>query len=177
MVDATTSESATFPRSTFGETSYTFAGEVRLSEIVVLDAVSVATIARAARDVEPQMLPDAVAAEVRRLRDAGTDGMTPHLLAYADDLDDIAEAAVALDQHDHEIEHQLRWWGERAGALEGRLTGHPADDVETIRELALYRGRISGAHTMRRHYAQQRSALLERHRIADLRCATALAAL
>jgi hypothetical protein len=41
-----------------------------VSEIVVLDAVSVATIARAARDADAQMLPDAVAAEVRRLGDA-----------------------------------------------------------------------------------------------------------
>ncbi|MEZ5190122.1 MAG: hypothetical protein R2717_04035 [Schumannella sp.] len=40
------------------------------------------------------------------------------------------------------------------------LTGHPIDDFETIRELALYRGRISGALTMRRHYAEQRTALL-----------------
>lgn len=143
----------------------------------MLDAVSVATIARAARDADPLMLPDAVAAEVRRLRDAGAYAMAAHLMAYAEELDDIAEAAVALDQHDHEIEHQLRWWGERAEALESRLTGHAADDVETVRELALYRGRISGAQTMRRHYAQQRSALLERHRIADLLCATALAAL
>ena len=148
-----------------------------MSEIVVLDAVSVATIARAARDADPQMLPDAVAAEVRRLGEAETGGMAEHLLVYADELDDIAEAAVTLDQHENEIDHQLRWWGERAEALESRLTGHPGDDVETVRELALYRGRISGAHTMRRHYVQQRSALVDRHLAADLLCAAALAAL
>ncbi len=148
-----------------------------MSEIVVLDAVSVATIARAARDGDPQMLPDAVAAEVRRLGGPQTAATTAHLLSYAEELDEIAEAAVVLDQHENEIEHQLRWWGERAQALESRLTGHPADDVETVRELALYRGRISGAHTMRRHYVQQRSALVERHRTADALCAAALAAL
>lgn len=148
-----------------------------MSEIIVLDAVSVATIARAARDADPQMLPDAVAAEVRRLGEAETDDMAEHLRSYAEELDEIAEAAVTLDQHENEIEHQLRWWGERAAALESRLTGHPGDDVETVRELALYRGRISGAHTMRRHYVQQRSALVQRHRAADLVCAAALAAL
>src|SRR5690606_17519971 len=90
---------------------------------------------------------------------------------YARELDEIAEAAVALDQHDHEIEHQLRWWGDRVHALEAQLTGNPADDVDVVRELALYRGRISGARTMRGHYAQQRAALVERHRRADARCA------
>jgi hypothetical protein len=103
--------------------------------------------------------------------------MTAQLLSYADELDEIAEAAVLLDQHEHEIEHQLRWWGERAAQLEGQLTGHPADDVDTVRELALYRGRMSGASTMRRHYAEQRSALLARHRAADGLCAAGLAAL
>jgi hypothetical protein len=148
-----------------------------VSEIVVLDAVSVATIARAARDADPQMLPDAVAAEVRRLGDADPGEVTPHLVSYADELDEIAEATLTLDQHENEIEHQLRWWGERAQILEARLTGSPADDVETVRELALFRGRISGATTMRRHYVQQRSALIDRHRLADRMCAAALAAL
>jgi hypothetical protein len=148
-----------------------------VSEIVVLDAVSVATIARAARDADAEMLPDAVAAEVRRLGDVRHPRMTAHLVTYADELDEIAEAVVLLDQHEHEIEHQLRWWGERAAQLEAQLTGHPADDVDTIRELALYRGRMSGASTMRRHYAEQRIALLARHRAADGLCAAGLAAL
>jgi hypothetical protein len=148
-----------------------------VSEIVVLDAVSVATIARAARDADAEMLPDAVATEVRRLGEGAAPGMTTHLLSYADELDEIAEAAVLLDQHEHEIEHQLRWWGERTTQLEGQLTGHPADDVDTVRELALYRGRMAGASTMRRHYAEQRVALLARHRAADALCAAGLAAL
>ena len=109
-----------------------------------LDAVGVATIARAARDRIARVL-----TEVHRTA----------LRVYADELDDIVEAAVLLDQHEHEIEHQLRWWGERVSALETRLVGHAADDIDTVRELALFRGRISGAHTMRRHYTQQRAAL------------------
>jgi hypothetical protein len=60
--------------------------------------------------------------------------------------------------------------------LEAQLTGHPADDIDTVRELALYRGRISGARTMRRHYAEQRAALAERHREADGECARRLSA-
>jgi len=151
-----------------------------VSEFVVLDAVSVATIARAARDVDAQMLPDAVAAQVRRLADAANASaptLTEHLARYADELDEIAETAVVLDQHENEIEHQLRWWDERTQVLEARLTGHPGDDVETVRELALFRGRISGAQTMRRHYLQQRSTLLDRHRVADAVCAASLAAL
>lgn len=148
-----------------------------MSEIVVLDAVSVATIARAARDADPEMLPDAVAAEVRRLADAASPGLAPYLKTYADELDEIAEAALLLDQHEHEIEHQLRWWGDRVAQLEAQLTGDPVDDVETMRDLALYRGRMSGASTMRRHYAEQRVALLARHRAADGVCAQGLARL
>jgi hypothetical protein len=148
-----------------------------VSDFVVLDAVSVATIARAARDTDASMLPDAVAAEVRRLGDQRREDAAEHLNRYADALDEIAEAAVSLDQHDHEIEHQLRWWDERAQVLEAQLTGHPGDDVDTQRELALFRGRISGAHTMRRHYVEQRTALVARHRSADDACALGLAAL
>jgi hypothetical protein len=152
-----------------------------VSEIVVLDAVSVATIARAARDLtradgELGLLPDAVADAIRALGDAvlAPDARAA-LLAYAVELDEIAEAAVLLDQHEHEIEHQLRWWGERVAVLETKLTGHPADDVEVVRELALFRGRISGAQTMRRHYVQQRSGLVQRHLAANDDCARLLA--
>lgn len=148
-----------------------------MSEIVVLDAISIATIARAARDADPEMLPDAVAAEVRRLADAASPGTAAHLRTYADELDEIAEAALLLDQHEHEIEHQLRWWGDRVTQLQAQLTGDPVDDVETMRDLALYRGRMSGASTMRRHYAEQRVALLARHRAADGVCAEGLARL
>ena len=133
--------------------------------------------ARAARDADPEMLPDAVAAELRRLGEAAPPPATEHLARYADALDEIAESATTIDQLDHEIEHQLRWWGERAESLEAQLTGHPADDADTTRELALFRGRISGAHTMRRHYQQQRKALVESHESADAACAAALAVL
>jgi hypothetical protein len=149
-------------------------------EIVVLDAVGVAMIARTARDLttadDPGVLPDIVAAQFRgRGAVPLTEEERAALLEYATQLDEIAEAAVMLDQHEHEIEHQLRWWGDRADVLEGRLTGHPVDDIETVRELALFRGRISGAQTMRRHYAEQRAALLRRHRTADAECARRLA--
>ncbi|HTL41720.1 MAG TPA: hypothetical protein VL294_09625, partial [Pseudolysinimonas sp.] len=93
----------------------------------------------------------------------------------ASELDQIAEAAVQLDQKEHEIEHQLRWWADRIRQLEAALTGHPADDMDTSRELALYRGRVSGAQTLRKHYVEQRRALLERHTAADAACEAALA--
>ncbi|MBX3195102.1 MAG: hypothetical protein KF727_08410 [Microbacteriaceae bacterium] len=151
-----------------------------MSSVVVLDAVGVAMIAHAARDLrracdEHALLPDAVVAALHahRGRELGGDERGA-LSRYADELDEIAEATVLLDQHDHEIEHQLRWWGDRIRSLEMHLTGHPIDDFETVRELALYRGRISGALTMRRHYAEQRTALLGRHREADEACARAL---
>jgi hypothetical protein len=151
-----------------------------VNEIVVLDAVSVAAIARTARDLtradsDTGIFPDAVADSIRALTDADlTADARAVLLAYAIELDEIAEAAVLLDQHEHEIEHQLRWWGERAAVLETGLTGHPGDDVEVIRELALFRGRISGAQTMRRHYVEQRAGLLRRHLAADGACARLL---
>lgn len=158
-------------------------------EVVLLDAVSVAMIARAARDLEAgvaddaaetalALLPESICAELRRLLPATlSDATCAELLRYAVELDEIAEAAVSLDQHDHEIEHQLRWWGERVRTLEAQLTGHPGDDVDTVRELALFRGRISGAHTMRRHYTSQRMALIESHENADRLCADRLAGL
>lgn len=160
-----------------------------MDEFVVLDAVGVAAIARAARDVHGlpndeardaavQLLPEPIAEHVRRLAAATLPSPARDALHdYASELDDIAEAAVALDQHENEIDHQLRWWTERAVALENALTGHPGDDVDVVRELALYRGRISGAHTMRRHYTQQRHALLARHLHADTACAAGLAVL
>ena len=112
-----------------------------MSEIVVLDAVSVATIARAARDLarsdsELSAFPDAVAEAIRALADIDlAPDARDALLSYAVELDEIAEAAVLLDQHEHEIEHQLRWWSDRAAVLEAKLTGHPADDVEVIRAM------------------------------------------
>jgi hypothetical protein len=130
-----------------------------VDELVVLDAVGVAARAQESRDRA-----DATEPPARTV-----------LREHAVELDDIAEAAVLLDQHEHEIEHQLRWWQERADTLEAALTGNAADDVDTVRELALYRGRISGALTMRRHYAEQRSALVARLARADADCAARLA--
>jgi len=156
-----------------------------VSEVVVLDAVGVAMVARAVRDVragsgvhgEPrwEVLPEDVTTVLRtRLARGIDDACRAHLDDYARELDEIAEAALALDQHEHEIDHQLRWWGDRVRTLEGQLSGHPADDVDVIRELALYRGRISGATALRAHYAQQRAALVDRNRRADARCAEQL---
>jgi hypothetical protein len=140
-----------FPRLSRGGT---------VSDGSTLDAVEVATMARAARD--------RIARVVTGVHEAA-------LRQYADELDDIVEAAVLLDQHEHEIEHQLRWWGERVTALETHLIGNAADDIDTVRELALFRGRISGAHTMRRHYTQQRSGLVAQIERARETCDAELA--
>jgi hypothetical protein len=158
-----------------------------MSEIVLLDAVSVASIARAARDLEAGVDSDAAAVAAQMLPDVVADSLRPHLadppltesargalLAYAVELDDIAEAAVSLDQHENEIDHQLHWWHDRVRVLEEALTGNASHDVERVRELALYRGRVSGATTMRRHYAEQRGALVRRHANADAECAAGL---
>lgn len=127
----------------------------------MLDAVAVAALAQSTR---------------ARARGAG--GAAAEVLhGYASELDEIAEAAVQLDQKEHEIEHQLRWWADRIRQLEAALTGHPADDMDTSRELALYRGRVSGAETLRKHYIEQRRALLARHTVADAACAAQLAEL
>ena len=161
-----------------------------MAEMIVLDAVSVATIARAARDAAAglasksgpassalSMLPDGVSAILRRIRrSASSRSDVPQaLLRYAVELDEIAEAAVSLDQREHELEHQLRWWAERITELESQLTGHAPADIETGRELALFRGRISGAHAMQRHNLQERAALADRHDRADDACASELA--
>jgi hypothetical protein len=162
-----------------------------MAEMIVLDAVSVATIARAARDAAAglgaksglkrsilSMLPDDVSAALRRMHGAPTPvGDLPKatLTRYADELDEIAEAALSLDQRENELEHQLRWWAERIAVLETQLSGDAAADIETGRELALFRGRISGAHAMQRHYSQERAALADRHDGADAACAAGLA--
>jgi hypothetical protein len=163
-----------------------------MSETIVLDAVSVATIARAARDAAAgmastsgpegsalSMLPDPVSAVLRRMRRAKRSPADPPLAVltrYAVELDEIAEAVLSLDQREHELEHQLLWWAERITVLETQLTGDAAADLEIGRELALFRGRISGAHAMQRHYTQERAALVQRHDDADAACATELAA-
>jgi hypothetical protein len=160
-----------------------------MSEMIVLDAVSVATIARAARDAATgldstsgpassalSMLPDRVSAILSRMRRPRTASPDPAqaLIRYAVELDEIAEAAVSLDQREHELEHQLRWWAERIIVLETQLAGDAAGDIEIGRELALFRGRISGAHAMQRHYLQERAALADRHDSADAACASEL---
>lgn len=132
-----------------------------VDEVVILDAVAVAALAQTTRD--------------RAVTSTPAEASVLHV--YAVELDEIAEVAVRLDQGDHEIEHQLGWWEARIRTLEAALTGHPADDAETSRELALYRGRLSGAATMRKHYGEQRRALVHRHTVADAACAAALAAL
>lgn len=157
-----------------------------MAEMIVLDAVSVATIARAARDAAAglaskagpassavSMLPDGVSAILRRITPSTAAGDLPQaLIRYAVELDEIVEAAVSLDQREHELEHQLRWWAERITELESQLTGQASSDVETGRELALFRGRTSGAHAMQRHYLQERAALAARHDRADAACAS-----
>ncbi len=162
-----------------------------MPEMIVLDAVSVAMIARAARDAAagliatsgPQhsalsMLPDPVSAVLRRIAGSRRAARPPVdvLTRYAVELDEIAEAVISLDQREHELEHQLRWWAERIAELETQLTGDAAVDIEIGRELALFRGRISGAHAMQRHYSQERAALADRHDDADAACAAELAA-
>ena len=87
-----------------------------------------------------------------------------------------APKGLSLDQRENELEHQLRWWAERIAELETQLTGVTPDDIETVRELALFRGRISGAQAMQRHYTQERAALADRHDVADAACAAELAA-
>jgi hypothetical protein len=161
-----------------------------MPEMIVLDAVSVAMIARAARDAAaglvtksgPQhsalsMLPDPVSEVLRRITGSRRPAHPPveALTRYAVELDEIAEAVLSLDQREHELEHQLRWWGERITELETQLTDGDADGIEVGRELALFRGRISGAHAMQRHYAQERAALADRHDGADATCAAELA--
>ena len=163
-----------------------------MAEMIVLDAVSVATIARAARDAAAglaatsgpadsalSMLPDPVSAVLRRIgvgRVPPPDPSLAVLTRYAAELDEIAEAVLSLDQREHELEHQLRWWAERITELEPQLTGDSAADIEVGREIALFRGRISGAHAMQRHYSQERASLADRHDVADAACAAELAA-
>jgi hypothetical protein len=160
-----------------------------MPETIVLDAVSVATIARAARDAAAglasksgpakaalSMLPEGVSAVLRRTARARTPSPDhpPTLIRYAVELDEIAEAALSLDQREHELDHQVRWWMERVQLLESQLTGDQAADIEIGRELALFRGRISGAHAMQRHYVQERLALVDRHDTADAACVAEL---
>jgi hypothetical protein len=162
-----------------------------MTEMIILDAVSVATIARAARDAAAafasastpadsalSVLPDPVASVMRGVRGSRrpVTSRIDALARYATELDEIAEAVLSLDQREHELEHQLRWWTERTEELESQLTDRVAVDVETGRELALFRGRISGARAMQRHYTQERAALADRHDSADQTCAADLAA-
>ena len=122
------------------------------------------------------MLPDVVSAALRRMEPSGTPpdpAPQAALTRYAVELDEIAEAALSLDQRENELDHQLRWWGERIAELESEGSGD--EPSEAKRELALFRGRISGAHAMQRHYAQERAALVGLHEEADAACAAQLA--
>ncbi len=161
-----------------------------MAEMIILDAVSVAMVARAARDAAAglvsksgpassvvSMLPDRVSAILRRITPSRsiTSDLPDALIRYAVKLDEIAEAAVSLDQREHELVHQLSWWADRVIELESQVAGHTSAAVETRRELALFRGRISGAQAMQRHYLQDRAALADRHDSADADCASELA--
>src|SRR5882757_8423276 len=105
---------------------------------------------------------EAVAAHAARARsaaalstgDAGVD-----LLAYADALDEISSSIAFLDRHDLEVRHQLGWWSTRVDELERDLAASADSDPVIVRELALFRGRISGAQAMVRHYQAERDAL------------------
>lgn len=88
---------------------------------------------------------------------------------YCSELDEIAEAVRALDERERELRAELSWWAERIEQLE-KSSG-------AGREIALFRGRMSGAQAMLRHYGHERRTLLQRHRSADERCTAALEAL
>jgi hypothetical protein len=105
---------------------------------------------------------EAVAAHAARARSVGaqsTGETSVDLLAYADALDEIASGVAFLDRHDLEVRHQLGWWATRVEELERDLAGSADSDPIIVRELALFRGRISGAQAMVRHYQAERDAL------------------
>ena len=75
-------------------------------------------------------------------------------LGAKDDL----EGFGVLARCDLEVRHQLGWWTTRVDELERDLAASAADPL-IVRELALFRGRISGAQAMVRHYQAERDAL------------------
>lgn len=121
-----------------------------MPEMIVLDAVSVATIARAARDAAAAL--------------ASRSGPADSALSMLHD------PVSAILRRMHRSRNHV------PDPPVDALSRYAADDVETVRELALFRGRISGAHAMQRHYTQERAALADRHDGADAACAAELAA-
>ena len=105
---------------------------------------------------------DAVAARAVLARDTAerteTAGDATELEAYASALDEIGASITFLDRHDLEVRHQLGWWITRVEELDRDLAASAADPL-IVRELALFRGRISGAQAMVRHYQAERDAL------------------
>lgn len=105
---------------------------------------------------------DVVAARAALAREAAERAADPgratELHAYALALDEIAASITFLDRHDLEVRHQLGWWATRVEELERELAASAADPL-IVRELALFRGRISGAQAMVRHYQAERDAL------------------
>lgn len=105
---------------------------------------------------------DAVAARATLAREAAeradSAGDATELQAYASALDEIASSITFLDRHDLEVRHQLGWWTTRVEELERERAASTADPL-IVRELALFRGRISGAQAMVRHYQAERDAL------------------
>jgi len=105
---------------------------------------------------------EAVAAHAARARETAERSGDPdagaELHSYAVVLDEISTSLAFLDRHDLEVRHQLGWWTARVEELERQLAASPSDTV-IVRELALFRGRISGAQAMVRHYQAERDAL------------------
>ncbi|CAN5151166.1 hypothetical protein BH11ACT3_BH11ACT3_22050 [soil metagenome] len=112
---------------------------------------------------EIELAPDALTAYATSVRHAishARDARTAtDLDAYALALDEIAASLTFLDRHDLEIEHQLGWWTVRLDELAREAAAVTATDSVIDREMALFRGRISGAQAMLRHYQAERDAL------------------
>jgi hypothetical protein len=102
----------------------------------------------------------AFAARVRAANSGALDAQAAsELEAYVLALDEIAASVTFLDRHDREIEHQLGWWTVRLEELARDSAAAQGGDSLIEREIALFRGRISGAQAMLRHYQAERDAL------------------
>ncbi|HWH26195.1 MAG TPA: hypothetical protein VNT53_06065 [Pseudolysinimonas sp.] len=64
-------------------------------------------------------------------------------------------AREELDRQEREIRYQLARWQARLADLEAASSHGPG----VAREIALFRGRVSGAQAMLRHYGHQRAEL------------------
>jgi hypothetical protein len=110
-----------------------------------------------------ELAPNALEAFSARVREAipaaGNAQAATDLDAYALALDEIASSVTFLDRHDLEIDHQLGWWTVRLDELGRDSAAADGSDPVIDREMALFRGRISGAQAMLRHYQAERDAL------------------